>query len=160
MSIAVNAVLHPSRLLRLALAAFALAACAAAVLVLAQPLRFHVSSAIGAACLAVAALAAHAGARPATARVLDVSGLGSLRLSVQRCQGAAMPQGEALQLLAGSTFWSALLVLLLRAEGESAVRVLLVLPDSVAPGQFRQLSVALGAIARRDNKFSEINKIF
>lgn len=71
-----------------------------------------------------------------------------------------MPQGEALQLLAGSTFWSALLVLLLRAEGESAVRVLLVLPDSVAPGQFRQLSVALGAIARRDNKFSEINKIF
>lgn len=161
MSIAVNAVLHPSRLLRLALAAFALAACAAAVLAaLVQAPRFQLPRVIGLACLGVAGLAARAASRPATTRVLDVSGLGALRLSVQRCDGPVSPDGQALQLLPGSTLWSGVLILLLRPAGGGALSVLLILPDSVAPGQFRQLGVALRTIARRDNKFSEINKIF
>ncbi len=62
-------------------------------------------------------------------------------------------------LLPGSTVWPNLLLLLLRDAENAAVTVLPILPDSVAPEQFRKIAVAIRAIAGRDNKFSEKHRI-
>ena len=63
-------------------------------------------------------------------------------------------------LQAASTLWPQLLVLRLRRQdGGGAPLVLALLPDSVAPGGFRALAVALRFVAERDNKFFRNNKI-
>ncbi|HZX29019.1 MAG TPA: hypothetical protein VFF16_18230 [Telluria sp.] len=88
-----------------------------------------------------AALALHASARRARSCRIDVFGLGAAPLTVQQDEAAPRP----VRLLPGSVFWPALLVLRLSA----APRVLLVLPDSVPPGAFRPLAVALRTLAAR-----------
>lgn len=152
MTIAVNAILHPSRLLRLALLAFALCSCGAAACVLQQQARFHAPLAMALAAVGAGLRAAWAAWRLPNPRVLDISGLGELRLSVQQSQGAAADDAP-LRLLPGSTVWRGLLLLLLGPAGPGPRTVLIILPDSVAPGQFRSLAVAARAIAGRDNKF-------
>jgi toxin CptA len=165
MPIAVNAVIHPSRLLRLAVAAFALGLAAAGVTVLSMAHAFTAAGALGAACLGTAVLAARAVCTLPNARVLDISGLGEMRLSVQRKHAAAGGEDDTLRLLPGSTLWARLLVLRLRRQhgqegGAGRVEVLIILPDSVTPGQFRRIAIAAGVIAGRDNKFFVDNKIF
>ncbi|QYF92570.1 hypothetical protein KY495_17740 [Massilia sp. PAMC28688] len=164
MLIAVNAVIHPSRLLRLALTAFALGMAFAGGSVLWMAIAFSGSGAIGAACLGTAVLAARAVYTLPNARVLDISGLGEMRLSVQR-KLAAADGGEALVLLPGSTLWARLLVLRLGREDAQRERagrnaVLIILPDSVTADEFRRIAIAVRMIAGRDNKFFENNKIF
>ena len=159
MPIAVSCVVTPSRLLRAALLLYALlqlgAGLAAACALPAAP---------GwplAACCAVAggaALRAWARGRGKTTRRLDISGVGELRLTVQLDLCAAPARGVPVRLAPGSTLWPQLLLLRLRAE-DGALTVLAVLPDSVGPGQFRALAVALRAIAGRDNSFFGKNKI-
>ena len=160
MSIALCCVVRPSRLLRLALAVYGTAnAGAAVVLALGQPLHFHAASLLGLACAAAALLAWCCAAQSGNVRQIDISGPGEIRLSVQQSLGAAPADSAPLLLLPGSTLWPSLLILLLRHTDSGAVTVVTILPDSVPTGQFRKIAVAIRSIARRDNKFSEKNKI-
>ena len=152
MSIAVSAVIAPSRLLRLLLFGFG-ACCAAAAVALAGPqaARFHYPWAGAALCVAGAVLAWRAA--PATTRRIDISGPGAIRLLVQHSMGAPV-----LALLPMCTVWPWLIVLLLREEGQG-VTALLILPDSVPPEQFRNIAVAIRTIAGRDQQFKK-HKVF
>ncbi len=155
MSLETSAVIRPSRLLRVALAAYGAASgCAAAVLALAQPDRFHAPALLALACAAVASLAWRGAMETGNARRIDISGPGEIRLSVQQSLGAATTRSAQWQLLPGSTFWPSLLILLLREAGSGAVTVVTILPDSVKIGQFRKIAVSVRSIARRDNKYS------
>lgn len=133
MSIALSVIVRPSLVLRLAHAGLcccvmASAACCSGVA--AQLL-----------CLCAAALAWCCGRPPGIAHQLDISGVGHWRLTVYQQQGAA------LRLLGGSTLWPRLLLLRL-ADQAGRVRVLAVLPDSVAAPQWRALALACRAAAR------------
>lgn len=146
-SIALTAAIGPSRTLRAALLAFALAAAAACAAVLWPGAAFHHPFLIAACCALVCVLALHARARRVKAHQIDISGVGQIRLTVQQSVGRH-PPAEAVQLLPASTLWPRLLLLLLR-DGGGQVTALVVLPDSVAPGVLRALSVACRAISRR-----------
>lgn len=160
MSIAVSAVIKPSRLLRVALAAYA-AASAGAAMALAFELggRFHFPLLLAAACAAVAVLAGRAAMDAETTRGIDISGLGQIRLTVQHSMGTGQGARDLVRLLPGSTVWPHLLLLLLKDADSGALTMLTILPDSVAPEQFRKIAVSISAIARRDNKFFRKNKI-
>jgi hypothetical protein len=147
-SIAVTAVVHPSRLLRAALLLFALASGAAAIVVLLPGSSFHFSWLIAGFCALACALALHARARHAKAHQIDVSGLGQIRLTVQRSMNST-PVAVPVQLLPASTLWPQLLLLILR-DGEGQVSTVVVLPDSVAPRTFRALALACRALSRRE----------
>ena len=168
MSIAVSTVIKPSRLLRVALAAFAAASAGAAMALLSGQFgRFHAPTLLAAACLMGSLVAWRASAALTTTRRIDISGLGEIRLTVQHSigtipasiPGMALAAPELVRLAAGSTVWPGLLLLTLQGDTNSARTVLIILPDSVAPDQFRRLAVAINAIARRDNKFFRNNKI-
>jgi toxin CptA len=158
MSIAVSAVIVPSRLLRLALCAWA-AACAAVATVLAAGLHPPVMAPwpIAALCLLSALIALRAALAPETTRQIDISGLGEIRLLVQHSMAVAQPV-PVLTLMAGSTVWPGLMVLRLGGEGMPDT-VLLVLPDSTADEQVRKLGVAIRVIAGRDEQFSRKHQI-
>ena len=164
MSIAVSAVIKPSRLLRVALAAFGVASAGAAMALLSGHFgRFHFPQVLGGACLLGAFMAWRAAAGATTTRRVDISGLGEIRLTVQHSIGTTRQSWTAapqtVRLVAGSTVWPGLLLLSLRQDEHGALSVLAILPDSVPPDQFRKLAVAIVAIARRDNKFFRKNKI-
>ncbi len=159
MSIAVSAVVQPSRLLRCSLSMLAMASAGAAgALAFGGPGRFHFPALLAGACLLGALAAGRAAAGSGTVRRLDISGLGELRLTVQQSMGEPAP-GALVQLVPGSTVWPALLLLLLRDADNGVLNVLRIFPDSVPPEQFRKIGVAIRAIAGRDNKFSEKHKI-
>jgi hypothetical protein len=147
-SIALTAVVHPSRLLRAGLLAFALAAAAAALMLLLPDAAFHFPHWMAVFCMLACALALHARARHAKAHQIDISGLGQIRLTVQQNVDRT-PVAVPVQLLPASTLWPQLLLLLLR-DGAGRVSAVVVLPDSVAPGTFRALAVACRALGRRD----------
>jgi toxin CptA len=158
MSIAVSAVVMPSRLLRLAMGGYAAACGAAAAALLWAAERFHGAGLLAVLCLLAAAVAARAAAAAATTRRIDIYGLGQIRLTVQQSMGAPAPR-ELVLLMPGSTVWPNALVLLLRDAGHGRLTVLMILPDCVPSEQFRKLGVALRAIARQDKEFSGKHKI-
>ena len=160
MSIALSAVMKPSRALRVALFAFGLAGTGTAMTLVAwQPAHFHFPYALAAVCLLAAGAAWFRAAMPPNPRRIDISGLGEIRLSVQQSLGAEGTHDDVLSLLPGSTVWPSLLILLLRDGASGANSVAVILPDSVPNGQFRKIAVSIIWIARRDNKFLENNKI-
>ena len=160
MSIAVSAVIKPSRLLRVALAVYA-AASAGAAMALGFDLggRFHLPVVLALACAAVALVAGRAAVAAQTTRRIDISGLGEIRLTVQHSIGTGKSTHERVRLLPGSTVWPQVLLLLLQDADGGGVTVLTILPDSVEREQFRKIVVSVNAIARRDNKFFRKNKI-
>lgn len=147
MSIAVSAVIVPSSRLRWLLAALCAALCMSALaMAFLFPRQFAwrgiaalaplcAGLALGRACLVYPAAA--------TARRIDISGVGQIRLTVQQGMGSFAP---TMTLLPGATAWPGCLLLRLRSEHD-AVRPLLVLPDSVSAGDYRALSVAVRALA-------------
>jgi toxin CptA len=144
MSIAVSAVIIPSRLLRRALWCHGAANLAVAVALgagLARPFAQPLLGAAGCALAAVLILWSLAPARKV--RRIDISGLGQLRLTVQQDIGV---RTALLRLAPGSTLWPGLMLLQLRGE-DGAIWRLALLADSVEAGQFRRLSVAIRAIA-------------
>lgn len=177
MSLAVSAVIAPSRRLRCLLAAVCASLCAASIAVgLLLPERF----AFGGAVAIVPLLAAlslmrlffpplatwpgrfiaghgrHSSAllhSIATVRRIDISGLGQLRLTVQQVLGrggvanAIAAPGSPMTLLPGATVWPCCILLRLRAD-DGAIWPLVLLPDSMAEGQFRALAVAVRVLAR------------
>lgn len=160
MSIAVSAVIKPSRILRVALAAYAVASAGAAmVLAGLQSGRFHLPYPIAALCLLAALVAWRAARAAITTREIDISGLGEIRQTVQHSMETAGLEYQALRLLPGSTVWPSLLLLLLRDDESGVVTVMPILPDSVSQEQFRRIGVSIRAIAGRDNKFFRKHKI-
>jgi toxin CptA len=147
MSIAVSALVRPSRLQRFAWGGCGLALCASALAVgLAAPGRFALAS------LVTSALAGAGGAvlgaavrRPKTHRI-DISGTGELRVTVQ--QDVAGREGGNAVLLPGSVIWPMLMVLRHAAPG-TGPRVLCVWRDSVDAAAWRALAVALAVVGRR-----------
>ncbi len=156
MSIAVSAVILPSRLLRASLAACAAVHLGASLALAAAPGPPAAAGLPALACaLCALLLARRAGQRPNVRRI-DISGLGEIRLTVQQEASATGP----LALCPGSTLWPRLLLLRLRPrEGGGRALALALLPDSVAPGAFRALAVAVRHVAERDNKLFGNNKI-
>jgi toxin CptA len=149
MSIAASAIVVPSRRLRVLVLGFALANLAAAALVGLVLRERYQAAPVSAIFFLVAALCLlHTGARRIKTLRIDVSGLGQVRLTVQQelrtKDASGEPAAMPVALLAGSTVWPHLMLLLLRS-GSGALTVLPVLRDSVTPQQFRALSVALRA---------------
>jgi toxin CptA len=159
MSLAVSAVVHPSRLLRAALVLYAVANVGAGLALASGAAgNFLLPHWVAACCMLAAALSLRAFAQVKNTRRIDISGVGQIRLTVQLNVRPTSGSGAPVRLIAGSTVWPHVMVLLLRAE-DGAVTVLTVLPDSVAPHQFRALAVAIRAIAGRNNSFFGANKI-
>ena len=149
MSIAVSAVIVPSRVLRFALVGFAAANLGAALALgtdVARPFWLPLAAA-GACLLARLALLAALTRGPKVRRI-DISGLGQLRLTVQQGIGANDARTELAELLRGSTIWPGLMLLRLR-RADGVIGALALLPDSVESGQFRRLSVAIRDVAVR-----------
>jgi hypothetical protein len=164
MSIAVSAIVSPSRALRALLAAYGLANLAAAFAVgFGMPQRFAAPH-VGALMLGLSGLVLlHSASARIKTRRIDISGVGQLRLTVQQdiqTRSADRPEsaGVPVRLAAGSTVWPALMLLRLRSEN-GALAVLPVLPDSVAPGVFRALAVALRALGDRNKPLQGQHKI-
>jgi toxin CptA len=159
MSIAVSAVVGPSRRLRVLLAVYGFANVAAAFAVgLLLRDRFMLGALSGLGFLAVGTLLLGAAARATKTRQIDISGLGHIRLQVQQGMGWSGADGEPVSLLAGSTVWPQLMVLRLGATG-AAVTVLPVLRDSVTATTFRVLAVAVGTIGGRNDPIVGAHKI-
>jgi toxin CptA len=90
---------------------------------------------------------------------IDISGIGQIRLTEYSGAGSSdwrserlseKGSGEIYRLMPDSTIWPYLL--LLRLQHERRVIVLPVLYGSVAPGNFRTLSVACRWIAAQNNR--------
>ena len=155
MSIAVSAVIAPSRLLRFALGGFVAANLGAAVALgsgLAGPFRLPQAGAC--ACLLASVALAASLVRGRNVRQIDISGLGQIRVTVQQGGGSNDTRTDLAELLRGSTVWPGLMLLRLRRT-DGVASVLAVLPDSVEPGQFRRLSVAIRYIATRKKQILE-----
>ncbi|WP_075792291.1 hypothetical protein [Massilia putida] len=147
MSIAVSALVRPSRIQRCLWggAGLALGASSLAVGLLA-PGRFLltplVALALAGAGLAVLGTTA---VRPKTHRI-DISGTGDLRVTVQQDVGSR-DDGIAV-LLPGSVIWPMLMMLRHAAPG-TGPQVLAVWRDSVDTATWRALAVALAVVGRR-----------
>jgi toxin CptA len=146
MSIAVSAVIKPSRLLRGALAAYAAVNLAVATfLALSAPGAFRAPLAIGACCLLAAAAALHGLTSAGKMRRIDIFGVGEMRLTVQQKLSETSMHEVPVTLLPGSAVWPRLLMLLVRA-GDGRAAVVAVFADSVSAAEFRALAVAIRAI--------------
>ncbi|QBE65358.1 hypothetical protein [Pseudoduganella lutea] len=142
MSIAIAAVIRPSRALHLAQVALCVAVLACAA--------WSGPGIAGAFLLAAGVVGAASGRAFVKPARIDISAVGQIRLAVyhQRdAQHAGM--GQSVRLLPGSTVWPGLLLLRLESEAGKAGRVywLIVLPDSAALDVRRRLSLAVRAIA-------------
>jgi toxin CptA len=161
MSLAVSAVIRPSRLLRSALVVYAAANFGAGLALASNPhASFLLSDWLAGCCLLAAAGALCSRAGAGNTRRVDISGLLEIRVTVQ--QNVEMrtnsAHGALMHLMQGSTVWPSVMLLLLRAD-DGSVTVLTVMPDSVAPDQFRALAVAIRAIAGRNNSLFGADKI-
>jgi toxin CptA len=167
MSIAVSAVIKPSRCLRALVAAFGLANLAAAVAVgILLPGRFAWPIVSAGFFLVAGAYLLRGCMNVTKTRRIDISGVGALLLTVQQDMGAGDPNwvspraasGVPAELLAGSTLWPQLMLLRLGTK-EGAHLSLPILRDSVSPGVFRALAVAVGAMGGRNKQLQRKHQI-
>lgn len=145
MPIRLSAVVAPSRCLRAVLLGWALVlfACAAG-LGLGGPGRYLGAPWAAAACVLCALCAVRAalpGSGAPTVRQIDLSGVGRYLLTVQHSMAGTRVQAC---LLPGATVWPCCIVV--RFAGQDGVPwPLVLLPDSMGPGPYRALAVALRA---------------
>jgi toxin CptA len=160
MSIAVSAIVRPSRVHRFLLIGAGLALFAAALAVgVFTSARFHAPIPQALLMAISAAVLMHAGSGRAKTHRLDISGTGALVLTVQQglrvavapvaADAATAAEGaDGVTLLPGSVVWPPLMLLRL-ASPDAGVRVLPVWRDSVEPGVWRALAVAVRQIKSR-----------
>jgi len=147
-SIAVSALVLPSRRLRIALGLYALVHLGAAgLLAFILPGHLVFAPLLALFFLVAALLLLHGSATLTKTHRIDVSGTGALRLTVQQevGSGPAAATGIAVSLLPGSLLGPQLMLLRLRDAG-GAVHAVPVLRDSLPPTEYRRLRVALGAL--------------
>ncbi len=160
MSIAVSAVVQPSRVLIMALNTMALGAIAIGIAIgvgSIGDLSMLPRGLLAAFNLFLAAFGFYHGVRYRKTIQLDIAGTGSLRITELRYSGACASEkrphlairDEAVLLMKDSTIWPHLLLLRLQSESGKIFTVP-VLPDSVSSDSFRALSVACRWIARRN----------
>ena len=145
MSIAVSALVAPSRSLRAILALFALAAFGAAVAIaFVLPERFIGAPFCAAFFLLAGLFSLHGCVSATKTHRIDVSGTGTVRLTVQQEVEADAVAAESMvvTLLPETLVWSHLLLLHL-ADVHGRKTVVPVLRDSLAPSDYRALRVAL-----------------
>jgi hypothetical protein len=149
MPIAVSAIVGPSRIHRCLLAGAGLCLFAAALAVgFLASAHFHGSMFQTMVLAGAGAVLMHAGSRKAKTHRIDISGTGEVVLTVQ--QGLRGPSAMAVTLLPGSVVWPPLMLLRLQPEGAGArLQILPVWRDSVGPGVWRVLTVAVLATGRR-----------
>jgi hypothetical protein len=169
MSIAVSAVVKPSRLLSVMVATMS-------VVVLCSGMAIG-SGAVGnlapvfrmittVACMMVAGYVFYTAVIVRKAHEIHISGLGQIRLAVQTANSLCDTkiteemQAEPVKLLASSTLWSGLLILHLQNE-KQRIEVVRILPDSVSAESFRALLVACRWIVMRhpeaENRYEHQN---
>jgi toxin CptA len=147
MSIAVSAIVRPSRIHRCLLVGAGLSLFAAALAVgVFTSARFHAAFLQALLLAFAAAVLMHAGSGRAKTHRLDISGTGALVLTVQ--QGLRERIAIDVALLPGSVVWPPLMLLRLESP-DGGMRVLPVWRDSVEPGAWRALAVAVLAVGRR-----------
>jgi hypothetical protein len=154
MSIAVSAVVKPSRLLLAMSAAICLGSAligAAIALGMIGEMAPWLRTAIGTVCIVAAADALYRTVRARKTLHIDISGHGQIRL-VEHSAGDAAQRApaELVSLMADSTLWPGLLLLHLQTDDRRRI-VLTVLPDSVEEGGFRALAVACRWIAAHNH---------
>jgi hypothetical protein len=159
-SIALSALVVPSRRLRAALVLFALVQLGAAALVLAQSARFAAAPFCASIFLLAALFLLHGCVSATKTHRIDVSGTGELRLTVQQEVGAEQvaSNGIVVTLLPGTLVWSHLLLLHL-GDNRGNNWVVPVLCDSLAPPEYRALRVALGTLFRCSAPAATTNEI-
>ncbi|MFC5549245.1 hypothetical protein [Massilia aerilata] len=150
MSIAISAIVGPSRIHRCLLAGAGLSLLAAAFAVgVSAAARFHFGPLQALILAAAGGALLHAGSGRAKMHRIDISGTGEVVLTVQ--QGLHERSAAAVTLMPGSVVWPPLMLLRLGASVPGGrVLVLPVWRDSVAPGAWRALAVAVLALGRRD----------
>jgi toxin CptA len=163
MSIAVSAVVRPSRLLLAAIGAMCLCILSVAVTVgfgAVGELPFGSRVAIAVICAGTAFSCFFAAIQSRKTFHIDISGVGQIRLSQDndaagisgsRERPDQRGSGEVVQLLADSTIWPGMLLLRLAGQNRRVTN-LLILPDSLAAQDFRALSVACRWIAAHNNR--------
>jgi len=155
MSIAVSALVRPSRIQRLVCCGCGLALGASAVAVgLLAPERFLYPPAVALALAGAGAAVLAAAAVHAKTHRIDISGTGDLRVTVQQGVGDDLAgdarQGVRAVLLPGSVVWP-MLMLLRHATPGAGPQVVAVWRDSVDADTWRALAVALAVVGRRGN---------
>jgi hypothetical protein len=149
MSVAVSARIAPSRLARAGLLLFAFAQFGAACAV-GKLLPDRVAGA--AFCVAFFLLAAlcllRGWANATKTHRIDVSGTGTIRLTVQQEMEAGHPasDGFVVTLLPDTLVWPRLMLLHL-IDPDGGKHIVPVLRDSLAPSEYRALRVAIGTLA-------------
>jgi toxin CptA len=161
MSIAVSAVVRPSRLLISTLGAACLVTVAVGLTVafgalgeLTPPVRACISTV----CIFIGFFGFYHGIRYRKNIQLDISGAGQLRIAdayiAATCMSGKWPHvqtnGEVVRLLKNSTIWPNLLLLRLQHSNGKTI-TLPILPDCVSRDSFRALSVACRWIATHGN---------
>lgn len=162
MSLAVSAVVRPSRILLALVSAACLAETTLGLslvlgLVGASP-NPALRSLLGTGCLFLAFLGFYHGIRHRKILHIDISGAGQIRISQvdadSSCALTDRPHVEAdacvHRLLDGTTIWPNLLLLRLRRPDGKSISIP-IMPDSVSRESFRALSVACRWLARRND---------
>ena len=149
-SIALAVLVKPSRRLRALLWAAALVHAGTAWHIVGAGQYFAAPWVWAAGCGVAAALCAAAACQPLKVRRIDISKAGGLRLTVQQKQPEP---ARAVRLLPGSLLLRQLLVLRFASIDDTArpVQTVLVLPDSTDRATLRALTVAMRAIAGRND---------
>jgi toxin CptA len=150
MSVAVSARVAPSRSLRAVLLLFALAQlCAAFAVGILLPDRVAGAEFCAAFFLLAALCSLHGWASATKTHRIDVSGTGTLHLTVQQGVGAdpVASNGTVVTLLPATLIWPSMLLLhLVDAAGRK--HTVPVLRDSLAASEYRSLRVAIGTLCR------------
>jgi hypothetical protein len=163
MSIAVSAVVRPSRWLLAAVAVICLCILAVGAAVgfeMVGELPFSSRAIIAGICGGIAVLGFFRAVCTRKTFRIDISGVGQIRLvedndaAISSTTGQGPDQrgsGEVVQLMADSTIWPTLLLLRLKGQ-DRQITQLVILPDCIAADGFRALSVACRWIAAHNNR--------
>lgn len=140
--------------MRAALLLFALAQlCAAFVVGMLLPERVAGAAFCAAFFLLAALCSLHGWAGATKAHQIDVSGTGTLHLTVQQEVEAdpVASTGTVVTLLPATLIWPSMLLLHL-ADAAGNKHTVPVLRDSLAPAEYRSLRVAIGTLCRRHER--------
>lgn len=165
MSIAVSAVVKPSGVLFAMVGGMAVGAILLAVLIAAGAVgdsAFAPRVVAATVCILIVLQGFCRFALNRIPRRIEISGGGQIRLAKQYSSahsadsGIVKSSGELLQLTRNSICWPGMLLLLLQTEGGQTY-ILPVLRDSVAPDDFRAMSVACRWIVARSHSVQSTN---
>lgn len=160
MTIAVSAIVQPSRLLIVMVGVISILASVIAILVATGHvghLQFAPRLALGSAAFFLSLFGFYHGIRDRKPIQLDISGTGLIRLTEMDDRGACMNpnwphvsySGELVRLMRTSTIWPNLLILRLQSD-DGKITILPILPGCVASDSFRAISVACRWIAAQN----------